>query len=266
MNIFLREIRAYRKSTIIWALALAAITIVFLLLYPGFTKDVEATRKMLSGIPAAYRNALGLSLDNFFTIFGFLGYLFTFVLLAGAVQAMGLGTGIISKEDSGKTSDFLLSKPVTRTKVLTGKLSAALTLLAATNIFFSLASYAAARAVSQTPFSAKTFFLITATLFLVQLFFWALGALFAVIIPKIKSVIAVTLPTVFVFFIISTIGAIIGNENVRYVTPFKFYDYQYIIAHNTYEWKYVIIEAVFIILAIVASFIIYLKKDVRAAS
>ncbi len=266
MNIFWRELRSYRKSTIIWALALSGITIVFLLLYPGFTKDVEATRKMLEGIPPAYRDALGFSLDNFFTVFGFYAYLFTFVLLAGAVQAMNLGAGIISKEDSGKTSDFLLSKPVTRIKVMAGKLSAAFILLIATNIFFSIVSYAGARAVSQTPFSAKTFFLITLTLFLVQLFFWALGALFAVIIPKIKSVISVTLPVVFVFFIISIIGAIIGNDKVRYVTPFKFYDYQYIIAHNTYEWRFVIIEAAVIAAAIAVSFILYLKKDVRAAA
>lgn len=266
MNIFLRELKAYRKSTIIWILALSLMTAAFLLLYPGFTKDVESAKKLLSGIPAVYRNALGISLDNFFTIFGFYAYLFTFVLLAGAVQAMNLGTGIVSKEDFGKTADFLLSKPVTRTKVLAEKLLASLTLLVITNIFFAIASLLTARAVSEKSFSIETFLLISLTLFLVQLFFWALGAFIAVILPKIKLVIAVTLPSVFTFFIISTVGAIIGNENVRYITPFKFFDFAYIIERNSYEWKFVMIEAVFILLAILASFTIYLKKDVRAAA
>ena len=261
MNIFWREIKAYEKSTIIWMLALSAITILFLLLYPAFTKDVESTRKLLAGIPAAYRNALGIRIENFFTIFGFYAYLFTFVLLAGAVQAMNLGVGIISKEDAGKTSDFLLSKPVTRTKVMASKLSAALAILVITNIFFTVASLIAAKAVSTGSFSLKKFLLISLTLFLVQLFFWALGAALSVIIPKIKSVIAVTLPAVFAFFIISTIGAVIGNDNVRYITPFKFYDFAYIIAHNTYEWKFMIIEAIFIIIAITASFIIYINVN-----
>ncbi len=266
MNIFLRELRAYRKSTIIWALVLSAITVVFLLLYPSFTKDVESTKNLLSHIPAVYRAALGIVLSSFFTIFGFYSYLFTFVLLAGAVQAMNLGTGIISKENALKTSDFLLSKPVTRARVLAEKLLAALVLLAATNVFFSLASYVTALGVAKSGFSAKTFFLISLTLFLVQLFFWALGALFAVIIPKIKSVISVTLPVVFAFFIISSLGAILGDDNVRYFTPFKFYNYLYIIMHNTYEWRFVLIEAAVIVVAIAASFAVYLKKDVRAAS
>lgn len=266
MNIYLRELKASRKSTIIWILSLSGITIAFLLLYPGFTKDVEVMKKVLGNIPIAYRNALGISLDNFFTIFGFYTYLFTFVLLAGAVQAMNLGTGIISKEEAGKTADFLLSKPVTRRRVLAEKLLASLTLLAITNIFYTVASLVAAQTVSEDSFSTKTFILISLTLFLVQLMFWVLGALFSVVIPKIKSVITVTLPAVFVFFIIGMLGAILGNDNVRYITPFKFYDYLYIINHNSYENKFLIIETVFIVIAITTSFIIYLRKDVRAAA
>jgi ABC-2 type transport system permease protein len=94
----------------------------------------------------------------------------------------------------------------------------------------------------------------------------AIGILFSVIIPKIKSVIAVSLPTVFAFFIIGTLGAILGNDNVRYITPFKFYDTSYVINNGGYETSFLLIEISFVVLATIASYVIYFKKDVRSAS
>lgn len=266
MNIFIRELKAYRKSTLTWIASLSALVFFFLLMFPAFTNDVKTSQEILENFPLAVRSVLDISLQNFFTVYGFFAYLFTFVALAGAIQAMNLGVSIISKEDSGKTVDFLLTKPVSRARVITSKLLAASCLIVLTNIIFSLVALMTAKIVSTAAFSSKTFLLISATLLLIQIFFLALGFLFSVIIPKIKSVVTISLPTVFAFFIIGALGSILGNDNVRYVCPFKFYDPNYIIGHNAYELKFLAIEAGFVIIAIVASYAIYIKKDIKAAS
>lgn len=266
MNVFLREITAYRKSTIIWAASLSALVFMFMFLYPAFTNDVEATRELLSQLPPAVRTAFNISLANFFTLYGFYGYLLNFAILAGAIQAMNLGTGIISKEASGKTADFLLSKPITRTRVMSAKIAAAFAMIVLTNAVFSAVAYGAALAVSREPFAAGTFLLMSSTLFLVQLVFVALGTLFSVTIPKIKSVVSVSLPTVFAFYIIGVIGDVLGNDNVRYVSPFQFYDSNYIIDNVALQGRYLVIEAVFVVAAIALSYAIYIKKDIRASA
>jgi ABC-2 type transport system permease protein len=266
MNIFLQELKSYRKSTMIWIVSLSLITILFLLLYPAFTKDIAASRKLLASLPAAVRESLGISLNNFFSIYGFYAYIYTYVVLAGSIQAMNLGVGIISKEESGKTADFLLTRPVSRANVITSKLLAALCLLAITSAVYVSVSFLAARIVSKHALDIKVFLLLSLTLLLIQIAFLALGVLLSVVIPKIKSVISVSLPAVFTFFIIGALGAIIGNQNVRYITPFKFYDLNYIISRSSYEMKYVVIEAVIVVAAIAASYIIFIKKDIRAAS
>lgn len=266
MNLYLRELKAYRKSTIIWTVSLAAIVVMFMSIYPSFTRDVAASKQALANIPQAVRNALNLSLSDFFTVFGFFGYLLNFVLLAGAIQAMNLGTGLVSKEDAGKTADFLLSKPIKRSTVVTSKLAAALTMLVITNAVFIGVSLGFAELVAKEAFDAGTFVLMALTLLLVQLSFLALGTFFSVALKRIKSVISVSLPTVFAFYIVGTLGSILGNDTIRYITPFKFFDTQYIIHHNGYEAVYLIIEAVFIVAAITASYLIYLRKDIRSAS
>lgn len=266
MNIFRRELRSNRRATIIWTAALASLILLFMTLFPAFSKDIATSKKLIGSLPPVVRNVLGIQLANFFTIFGFYAYLFSFAVLTGAVQAMNLGTSIISKEDSGKTAEFLLTKPVTRTRVMTAKLLAALISLAFTNVIYLAVALAAAKAVSTEPFSAKIFIMISLILLFVQLFFLALGVLLSVILPKIKSVIAVSLPVVFGFFIIAALGSVLGDEAVRYVTPFKFYDPAYIVKHGSYEGRFIAVEIVFIIVAVAASYVIYAKKDIRSAS
>ncbi len=266
MNIFLHEFKTNKKSALIWASAFSFGIIIFFSMYPAFTKDIESSKKLMENLPAAVRSALGISLQNFFTIFGFYAYLLTFLTLAGSVQAMNVGVGIISKENSLKTADFLLSKPVSRGKVITSKFLAGLSTLFLTNVIFIIVSLITAKLISTESFDSKIFILISLTLFLIQIFFLVLGTFFSVIISKIKSVISISLPTVFAFFIIGTLGEIIGNEKVCYLTPFKFYDPLYIINNGSFETKFLLIELCFIIVAISASFIIYLSKDVPSAT
>lgn len=266
MNVFLRELSAYRKSTIIWCASLSAILVVFMALYPAFTTDVAALKEVLGQFPEALRDALNISMSSFFTVYGFYGYLLSFAILAGAIQAMNVGTGIISKEVSGKTADFLLSKPMTRARVVSAKLAAALTIIVVTNIVFSAVSYLAALVVATETFAAGTLFLLASTMFLVQLVFLALGALFAVLIPKVKSVIAVSMPTVFTLYIIGTLGDVLGNDQVRYMSPFKFYDTSYIIENVSLEGKFLALEAAIIVVVVAVSYVIYVKKDVRASA
>lgn len=266
MNVFRRELRAYRNSTIIWAISLSLLVVAFLSLFPSFSKDVEVSKKILENLPPMVRSAIGLSADSFFSIYGFMSYLFTFVMLAGAVQAMNIGVGILSKEESGKTADFLLTKPISRSKVITNKLMASFWLIIVTNIVFCSVALVMAKIVSTEDFKVDLFLLISAKLILVQIFFLALGFLVSVLMPKIKSAIAVSLPTVFSFFIVGTLGVILGNDSVKYISPFKFYDSDYIIANNYYDVKFLLIELAFVVAAIVISYVIYIKKDIRAAS
>lgn len=267
MNLYLRELRAYGKATLIWAVSLSLIVVAFLSMYTAFSEDVESFRKVLESFPEALRLAFSINVGSFFTIYGFYGYLLGFATLAAAIQAANLGVGVVSKEVAGKTADFLLTRPLSRSRIITAKLLAVLTAILFTNVVFSAVSYAGAASVaSGEEFDAGTFLLLSSTLLLVQLLFLALGILLSVVIPKVKSVVGVSLPTVFAFYIIGMIGEVLQNETFRYISPFRYYDTSYIVEHNAYETKYLLIEVAFVVVAIAASYAIYLKKDVRAAA
>jgi ABC-2 type transport system permease protein len=236
----------------------------YMSLFTAFSHDIAASMKILQGFPPTVRALLGIRIESFFTVLGFFGYMLTYLWLVGGIQAMNLGTGILSKEVSGKTADFLLSKPISRFKVLLSKLLAALTIILVTNIVFIAVSYFSAEVFKTKDFDIKIFMLTCLTMLFIQLFFLAVGLLISVLVPKIKSVLAYTLPIVFGFFIIGMLDTVIGAENARYLTPFKYFDVGYISAHTNYEWRYLMTEAVVVVVCLVAAFVIYMRKDIQA--
>ncbi len=264
MNMFLHELRAYRKSTVIWTLSLVILVVLFLSMFPSFSKDAEEFQKLLEGFPAELRKAIGLSIDSIATLIGFFSYSFLYLKLAGAIQAMNLGISILSKETREKTADFLLTKPVTRMQVVTSKLLAALVSLIITNLAFVAAAFLMAGVVAGDDFSKKALLLITLTLFFVQLMFLSLGIIVAVVFPRIKSVITVALGTVFGFFMLGMISSTTGDNVLRYLTPFNYFDSAYIALHQKYEISFAAAGTIMIITAIIASYYLYAKKDVHS--
>ncbi|HAQ07992.1 MAG TPA: ABC transporter permease, partial [Bacillus bacterium] len=182
----------------------------------------------------------------------------------GAIQAMNLGTSILSKETIEKTADFLLTKPVTRTQVITSKLLAALVSLVITNIVFVSATFFIASFVATDEFSKQSLFLISITLFFIQLMFLALGIIVSVVFPKIKSVLTVSLGAVFGFFMLGMVSSTTDDAAMRYLTPFNYFDSAYIAEHTGYEHSFLFAAVIFFVSAIAASYFLYAKKDVHS--
>jgi ABC-2 type transport system permease protein len=264
MNIFFHELRAYRKSTISWTLSLVLIIALFMSFYPAFAKDADDFKKIMEGYPEAIRNAIGFNLGNFFTILGFYCFPLSFITLCGAIQGMNLGTSIVSKEVREKTADFLLTKPVTRATVLTSKLLAALVSIVMTNIVYLAVTIFITSQVKTDDFSLKVLVMLSMTMFFIQLIFLAIGIIISVIVPKINSVLTVSLATVFAFYFLGMFSSTTGEEAKRYLSPFKYFDSAYIIKHASYEASFLMVSAVIIILAITASYLVYAKKDIHA--
>ncbi|MEX2104321.1 MAG: ABC transporter permease subunit [Bacilli bacterium] len=167
---------------------------------------------MMEGFPEPVRKALGLQINSMGSILGFYSYAFVYITLCGAIQGMIIGVTIISKEVREKTADFLLTKPVTRTKIVTSKLLAAVVSLVITNVVYIAVASIVASQVKTEDYSATIFFMISITLFFIQLIFLAMGILISVVFPNIKSVLAVSLGTVFSFFIIGMLASTSGDE------------------------------------------------------
>jgi ABC-2 type transport system permease protein len=262
MNIFMYEMKAHRRSALVWTGALVALTVLFMSMFPSISKEITEFKTLLEGFPESIRKALGIQVDTLGTVVGFYSYIFLYISLCGSIQAMNYGLSIGSKEVREKTADFIFTKPVTRTKIITSKIVAAFSNLLFTNAIFIAAAVSMAAFVKTEEYSLKVFMLISLSLLFIQLIFLAVGVVISVVFSRIKSVITVSLGVVFTFFFIGMIAA--NEESGRYLSPFKYFDNSYIMKHSSYEYSFLFTGMAVILLSLIVSYVIYIKKDIHS--
>lgn len=264
MNIYRYELKSLWKSTLIWICCLLGLAALFLSIYPSMAEDAEGFRKIISNYPESVRAMLGINLDYITSILGFYSMIFSFIVLAGAIQAMNLGLSMLTKETRERTSDFLLVKPITRSTIVTAKLCAALTLILVTNIAFCSVSALIANSVKIDDFDGKRFLLINLTLFFLQLIFLAFGMMISVFFGKLKAVLPVSLGLVIGIYLVGALFTVDKEDAVRFLSPFRYFDITYIIDHATYEGIFVVTGAAIVVVSIITGYLVYIRKDIHA--
>lgn len=264
MNIYSYEIKANLKSTISFIIGIIVFAAIYMSFFSSFAGDTNAFMDILKGYPPELEKALGVGFSNITSLLGYYSFVMVFITLIGGVQAMNLGLSILSKEERDKTAEFLLVKPVSRFKIMFSKISAAYTLILMTNIVYFLVSYGLLKLVEISSFDTTTFLLINVSLIIVQLIFVAIGFFIGVFIKRIRTIIPISLAVVFGFFAIGAFAVNAADDKLRYLSPFKYYDYNYILENKALETSYLVFALILIIILIIASFIIYKKRDIES--
>lgn len=266
MNMYIHELKSMLKTTVIWVCGMIAIAAFYISMYPSIFHDAKDFQNLMNGYPPAVRAMLGISIEGVASVLGFYSMVITFVVLCGAIQAMNMGVSILSKESRERTADFLLVKPVSRTAIVSEKLLAALTMLLATDVVYFFVSFIFASIFKQANFSGKIFFMLNLTLLFVQFIFFAIGVVVSVFFNKIRTVLPISLGTVFGLYFVGALIATGKNDWARYISPFRYFDNAYIVKNSTYETPYLITGAAIVVVGIIVTYIIYTKKDIHSVS
>ncbi|WJV28729.1 ABC transporter permease subunit [Rossellomorea sp. AcN35-11] len=127
MNIYWREMKAHRKSFIIWCIGMIALIGSGMGKFAGFNSSGQTMNELMEQMPKSLQAFLGVGSLDLSTATGFYGVLYIYILLLATIHAVILGATIISKEERDKTVEFLFVKPVNRNHIIGVKLMAAFT-------------------------------------------------------------------------------------------------------------------------------------------
>jgi ABC-2 type transport system permease protein len=249
------------KSAIHATIALISVMLVFMMTFPVIAKDAELMNQVFSKFPPEFAKAIGLSTFNLSEVLGFYVFSFSYILLIGSIYAMKFGISVLSEEVRAKTSDFLVVKPVSRNAIVTAKLMSVISNLFFIDIVFISSAFIAANFISDKPFDTGIFLLINISLVLVQLFFVSFGLFLSVVIKKIRTVLPITMGVVFGFFVLHLLNESLEEVKLAYLTPFDYFDVEYIIANAGYKTSFLLLDAVLITVFIGLTYLIYNKND-----
>lgn len=143
LHVYLRWLRDRRRSTIVWSLSIAAVTVVTAAFYPSLRDAMSDGSSQSSAMQSML--GLGEGIDPSSPV-GFLWSLNYSNQLPWLLMALGiaLGTAAIAGDEAEGTLEYLLSKPVNRTEVILARFAGMITILVIASIVNLVAIWATA--------------------------------------------------------------------------------------------------------------------------
>lgn len=261
MNIFLREIKATRKSLLIWIVVMGLLILIAASKFSAFAGDPEML-KILDSIPPAMLEVMNANAFNLTTIIGFYGLMFLYFGLMGAIAAAMWGSDSISKEERDKTVEFSLVLPVSRSRVVTAKLLAALV----NCLVFVLVTWGMAIVSVQNYQPDQDFYaflrLEMLAMFLIELIFLAIGLLLSCGLKNHKIVSSMAVGIILVTYFFSIIVKM--NKDFAFLknfSPFYYYDAGEMYRNGHLNGMYVGFSVAIVMVCVITAYWMYNKRD-----
>jgi len=260
-KIFIHELRANRRSLIIWCF------ISLLIVASGFSKFTAYAGNpemlaLLDSLPPAMLAILNTQAFNLTTLTGFFGVMFVYFALLLSIAAVMWGSDIIAKEENDKTVEFALSLPVKRSAMVTGKTLAAV-INCAVLLLFTLAVTLFSSASYQTSREYYNFVALSmAALFIMQLVFLSAGIFLGCAMKQHRRVGAVAVSILLLTYIFSILATL--NDNFSFLkvfSPFMYFDPADLLHKGTIDPLFLLISAGVIIACLAGAYLTYSRRD-----
>lgn len=264
MVLFLRELKRNRKGLIIWSSIFVLYNIMIFSMFPTLSQQSESYKQMMKSMPSELMAAFNIDTLDFSNILSFFGvYSHLYFVLAGSIYAMLLGAGILSKEESEKTVEFLLAKPVTRTTVVTAKLGCSLVYLFVFNLLFAVTTFVLTEIYGKSGYDVNALFLLSASPLLVFWLFMTLGMLISVFIVKAKTILPISMGTVMGTFILGVASRITDSaKGLIYLSPIDYVNSSDILKEGSIDMVFIVMLLGLTAVSIALTYFFYNKKDI----
>jgi ABC-2 type transport system permease protein len=261
-SIFVREIRLNLKTVVIWSLSVGLIGLACILLYQNMQGDIEEMADAFSNM-GAFSDAFGMSTLSIATLGGY------FATEVGTVHGLGGGMfaaiiaiGILSKEEEGHSGEFLLSLPVSRTKVVMAKgLSVVLSI-----VFFTVVCallYMAGFKALNEEIPMKEFMTFMGMNLLMNI--EVAGICFGISALSGKNKMGMGLGLALIFYVYDLIGRVVPDlKDSLFIGPYSYANASTIFSGKETDAAAVAVAVIITVAAVISAFVIYDKRDLAS--
>ncbi len=225
-----------RRSTVFWALGVSFFIFINMIFYPSFKDQAAELQKSFENLPEAAVQLFGGSTD-FFSPVGFMNSQIFFIMLPLllGVLAISLGHKMLAEEEQQGTAELLLSRPVSRSQLLTAKAFTGIIILSAITIVSLLVTFITAEIVDlEIGFAEMA--LATLACFLLVLSFGAISFLFSALGKARALSIGVAAGVAIGGYVIASLSATVSwLEAPAKILPFNYYKSEEILS-GTMDW------------------------------
>lgn len=261
MNIVKRELKSNLKSMIIWSISLILLISLWMVKFQSIAGNTQIN-ELLNSMPQKMLAAFGMDKTNILSLGGFISALSLYLYLILGIHAVLLGSNIIAKEERDKTAEYLFTLPISRKKVVEGKLISTIINLSILNLITLSSILISIKKYKKDEGFYKFMLLLFLSLFIVQLIFLSIGMLISSINKRYKKSSNISVSILMITFILaSLINMVDSVDFLKYITPFKYFDANYILNEGKMEPVFIVISLLIILGGVAGTFVFYPKRD-----
>ena len=260
MTVFKHELRQGRSALIIWTAAISFMLGICIVIYPEMSTQMGDISAMFADM-GSFSQAFGMDRINFGEFLGFFGVECGNVLgLGGAFFAALLGISALAKEEKEHTAEFLLTHPVSRTRVITEKLCAVIVQIVIMNLAVIAVTALSVLIIGEEA-DIKTFALLFLSFFLMQLEVAAVT--FGISAFLRRGSLGIGLGLAAVFYFMNIVANLIDETSfLKYITPFGYTESADIIADGALNGGYLAVGMALAAIGVILAFWKYGRKDI----
>lgn len=260
MTIFKHELKRSKTALLIWTVSICFMLSVCILIYPEMSSQMGEISDMFANM-GSFSAAFCMDKISFGTFIGYFGLECGNVLgLGGAFFSALLGISALAKEEKEHTAEFLLTHPISRTKIILEKWCAVMAQIVALNLIV-MAATALSVLIIREEISIKTLALLFLAYFLMQLEVAAITFGISAFLRRGSLGIGLGLAAMFYFLNILS-NLIEKTKFLKYLTPFGYTEGADIISDSRINNGYLASGVVLSAAGIILAFWKYRKKDI----
>ena len=264
LNLFLKELKNNLKGTVITSLVVVLYTAFSFLIYSSMKENISKVTDFYYIMPESFRVAFNFHIDQWDNVLGFyVTYFVYYVPIIAGCYSIILGTKLLSKEEQNKTAEFLLSRPLSRTQIISSKLITFFIHILGINLLAFFTGLFGCGIVSDWDFNLKSLIILHTYGCLICLFFGILGFFITVVMKRAKAIVGIGIGIVLGTYFFDVMIRVFGEvQFLLYLTPFKYINLE---AHSP-DYGFDAWRLIYFIgisgLLIILSYVFYRRKDI----
>ena len=260
MTLYIHEWKQNYKGLLIWAISVASIILVCMMLYPQMKNEAGAVGEMFAQM-GGFSAAFGMDQVDMGDALGFFSVDCGNILLLGSAMFSALlGIGMLSKEEDAHTAEFLLTHPISRYNVILQKLVAVHTMIVLFVLINFVMTIIAFLCIGETICWKELAMIFFADLLLAL----EIASVCYAFSASLKTVsVGIGIGSTILLYFFNLYGNIDRNAKwTQYVTPFAYADTSKIVVEGALDIKLLYVGMFVLLCGTVIAFFCYAKKDI----
>lgn len=260
MTLVKHELWRERWTLAVWTVGIGTLMAICVFLYPEMKDEMDGVTEMFASM-GAFTAAFGMDRLNFGTFIGFYAVECGNILgLGGAFFACLIAIGALAKEEKDRTAEFLLTHPISRSRVVTEKLIGILLQVTVLNIaVLGLAVFSGLTIGEELPLRELSLLHLAYYLLQIEL----AGICFGLSALLRRGGLGPGIGIAAVMYFLNLVANISdGADFLKYITPFGYAEGADIVANGSLDPVRVALGLLLAALGITAAYRIYGKKDI----